>query len=168
MNQKFEPLIPYVTYNKKGYFLYSLLINRFSFLLLGMLYALNFYFNIISYFSSSIAFFIISVLLFIKDMIDNQNRKLAAIEGFKIFILIHLINQERLINFIEPISEKELSIIHELLNEINKEDSICILQQIYYEPDNHNLISSISIKINNLASFNSNINLIKNNDGRIR
>ena len=100
MNQKFEPLIPYVTYNKKGYFLYSLLINRFSFLLLGMLYALNFYFNIISYFSSSIAFFIISVLLFIKDMIDNQNRKLAAIEGFKIFILIHLINQERLINFI--------------------------------------------------------------------
>lgn len=168
MNQKFEPLIPYVTYNKKGYFLYSLLINRFSFLLLGMLYALNFYFNIISYFSSSIAFFIISVLLFIKDMIDNQNRKLAAIEGFKIFILIHLINQERLINFIEPISEKELSIIHELLNEINKEDSICILQQIYYEPDNHNLISSISIKINNLAAFNSNINLIKNNDGRIR
>ena len=168
MNQKFEPLIPYVTYNKKGYFLYSLLINRFSFLLLGMLYALNFYFNIISYFSSSIAFFIISVLLFIKDMIDNQNRKLAAIEGFKIFILIHLINQERLINFIEPISEKELSIIHELLNEINKEDSICILQQIYYEPDNHNLISSISIKINNLATFNSNINLIKNNDGRIR
>lgn len=168
MNQKFEPLIPYVTYNKKGYFLYSLLINRFSFLLLGMLYALNFYFNIISYFSSSIAFFIINVLLFIKDMIDNQNRKLAAIEGFKIFILIHLINQERLINFIEPISEKELSIIHELLNEINKEDSICILQQIYYEPDNHNLISSISIKINNLAAFNSNINLIKNNDGRIR
>lgn len=168
MNRKFEPLIPYVTYNKKGYFLYSLLINRFSFLLLGMLYALNFYFNIISYFSSSIAFFIISVLLFIKDMIDNQNRKLAAIEGFKIFILIHLINQERLINFIEPISEKELSIIHELLNEINKEDSICILQQIYYEPDNHNLISSISIKINNLAAFNSNINLIKNNDGRIR
>lgn len=168
MNQKFEPLIPYVTYNKKGYFLYSLLINRFSFLLLGMLYALNFYFNIISYFSSSIAFFIISVLLFIKDMIDNQNRKLAAIEGFKIFILIHLINQERLINFIEPISEKELSIIHELLNEINKEDSICILQQIYYEPDNHNLISSISIKINNLAAFNSNINPIKNNDGRIR
>lgn len=168
MNQKFEPLIPYVTYNKKGYFLYSLLINRFSFLLLGMLYALNFYFNIISYFSSSIAFFIISVLLFIKDMIDNQNRKLAAIEGFKIFILIHLINQERLINFIKPISEKELSIIHELLNEINKEDSICILQQIYYEPDNHNLISSISIKINNLAAFNSNINLIKNNDGRIR
>lgn len=161
MNQKFEPLIPYVTYNKKGFFLYSLLINRFSFLLLGMLYALNFYFNIISYFSSSIAFFIISVLLFIKDMIDNQNRKLAAIEGFKIFILIHLINQERLINFIEPISEKELSIIHELLNEINKEDSICILQQIYYEPDNHNLISSISIKINNLAAFNSNINLIK-------
>lgn len=156
MNQKFEPLIPYVTYNKKGYFLYSLLINRFSFLLLGMLYALNFYFNIISYFSSSIAFFIISVLLFIKDMIDNQNRKLAAIEGFKIFILIHLINQERLINFIEPISEKELSIIHD------------ILQQIYYEPDNHNLISSISIKINNLAAFNSNINLIKNNDGRIR
>lgn len=168
MNRKFEPLIPYVTYNKKGYFLYSLLINRFSFLLLGMLYALNFYFNIISYFSSSIAFFIISVLLFIKDMIDNQNRKLAAIEGFKIFILIHLINQERLINFIEPISKKELSIIHELLNEINKEDSICILQQIYYEPDNHNLISSISIKINNLAAFNSNINLIKNNDGRIR
>ena len=168
MNQKFEPLIPYVKYNKKGYFLYSLLINRFSFLLLGMLYALNFYFNIISYFSSSIAFFIISILLFIKDMIDNQNRKLAAIEGFKIFILIHLINQERLINFIEPISEKELSIIHELLNEINKKDSICILQQIYYEPDNHNLISSISIKINNLAAFNSNINLIKNNDGRIR
>lgn len=168
MNQKFEPLIPYVTYNKKGYFLYSLLINRFSFLLLGMLYALNFYFNIISYFSSSIAFFIISILLFIKDMIDNQNRKLAAIEGFKIFILIHLINQERLINFIEPISEKELSIIHELLNEINKKDSICILQQIYYEPDNHNLISSISIKINNLVAFNSNINLIKNNDGRIR
>lgn len=162
MNQKFEPLIPYVTYNKKGYFLYSLLINRFSFLLLGMLYALNFYFNIISYFSSSIAFFIISVLLFIKDMIDNQNRKLAAIEGFKIFILIHLINQERLINFIEPISEKELSIIHELLNEINKEDSICILQQIYYEPDNRDLISSISIKINNLAAFNSNINPIKN------
>lgn len=168
MNQKFEPLIPYVTYNKKGVFLYSLLINRFSFLLLGMLYVLNFYFNIISYFSSSIAFFIISILLFIKDMIDNQNRKLAAIEGFKIFILIHLINQERLINFIEPISEKELSIIHELLNEINKKDSICILQQIYYEPDNHNLISSISIKINNLAAFNSNINLIKNNDGRIR
>lgn len=168
MNQKFEPLIPYVTYNKKGYFLYSLLINRFSFLLLGMLYTLNFYFNIISYFSSSIAFFIISVLLFIKDMIDNQNRKLAAIEGFKIFILINLINQERLINFIEPISEKELSIIYELLNEINKEDSICILQQIYYEPDNRNLISSISIKINNVASFNSNINLIKNNDGRIR
>ena len=99
MNQKFEPLIPYVTYNKKGDFLYSLLINRFSFLLLGMLYVLNFYFNIISYFSSSIAFFIISILLFIKDMIDNQNRKLAAIEGFKIFILIHLINQERLINF---------------------------------------------------------------------
>lgn len=168
MNQKFEPLIPYVTYNKKGYFLYSLLINRFSFLLLGMLYALNFYFNIISYFSSSIAFLIISILLFIKDMIDNQNRKLAAIEGFKIFILIHLINQERLINFIEPISEKELSIIHELLNKINKKDSICILQQIYYEPDNHNLISSISIKINNLAAFNSNINLIKNNDDRIR
>lgn len=168
MNQKFEPLIPYVTYNKKGYFLYSLLINRFSFLLLGMLYALNFYFNIISYFSSSITFFIISILLFIKDMIDNQNRKLAAIEGFKIFILIHLINQERLINFIKPISEKELSIIYELLNEINKEDSICILQQIYYEPDNRNLISSISIKINNLAAFNSNINLIKNNDSRIR
>lgn len=168
MNQKFEPLIPYVTYNKKGYFLYSLLINRFSFLLLGILYALNFYFDIISYFSSSITFFIISILLFIKDMIDNQNRKLAAIEGFKIFILIHLINQERLINFIEPISEKELSIIYELLNEINKKDSICILQQIYYEPDNRNLISSISIKINNLAAFNSNINLIKNNDGRIR
>lgn len=168
MNQKFEPLIPYITYNKKGGFLYSLLINRFSFLLLGILYALNFYFNIISYFSSSIIFFIISILLFIKDMIDNQNRKLAAIEGFKIFILIHLINQERLINFIKPISEKELSIIYELLNEINKEDSICILQQIYYEPDNHNLISSISIKINNLAAFNSNINLIKNNDGRIR
>ncbi len=168
MNQKFEPLIPYITYNKKGGFLYSLLINRFSFLLLGILYALNFYFNIISYFSSSITFFIISILLFIKDMIDNQNRKLAAIEGFKIFILIHLINQERLINFIKPISEKELSIIYELLNEINKEDSICILQQIYYEPDNHNLISSISIKINNLAAFNSNINLIKNNDGRIR
>lgn len=168
MNQKFEPLIPYITYNKKGVFLYSLLINRFSFLLLGILYALNFYFNIISYFSSSITFFIISILLFIKDMIDNQNRKLAAIEGFKIFILIHLINQERLINFIKPISEKELSIIYELLNEINKEDSICILQQIYYEPDNHNLISSISIKINNLAAFNSNINLIKNNDGRIR
>lgn len=168
MNQKFEPLIPYVTYNKKGDFLYSLLINRFSFLLLGILYALNFYFNIISYFSSSIAFFIISILLFIKDMIDNQNRKLAAIEGFKIFILIHLINQERLINFIKPISEKELSIIYELLNEINKEDSICILQQIYYEPDNRNLISSISIKINNIAAFNSNINLIKNNDGRIR
>ena len=99
-------------------------------------------------------------------MIDNQNRKLAAIEGFKIFILIHLINQERLINFIKPISEKELSIIYELLNEINKEDSICILQQIYYEPDNRNLISSISI--NNLAAFNSNINLIKNNDSRIR
>lgn len=168
MNQKFEPLIPYITYNKKGGFLYSLLINRFSFLLLGILYALNFYFNIISYFSSSITFFIISILLFIKDMIDNQNRKLVAIEGFKIFILIHLINQERLINFIKPISEKELSIIYELLNEINKEDSICILQQIYYEPDNHNLISSISIKINNLAAFNSNINLIKNNDGRIR
>lgn len=168
MNQKFEPLIPYITYNKKGCFLYSLLINRFSFLLLGILYALNFYFNIISYFSSSITFFIISILLFIKDMIDNQNRKLAAIEGFKIFILIHLINQERLINFIKPISEKELSIIYELLNEINKEDSICILQQIYYEPDNRNLISSISIKINNLAAFNSNINLIKNNDSRIR
>lgn len=168
MNRKFEPLIPYITYNKKGGFLYSLLINRFSFLLLGILYALNFYFDIISYFSSSITFFIISILLFIKDMIDNQNRKLAAIEGFKIFILIHLINQERLINFIKPISEKELSIIHELLNEINKHDSICILQQIYYEPDNHNLISSISIKINNLAAFNSNINLIKNNDGRIR
>lgn len=168
MNQKFEPLIPYITYNKKGGFLYSLLINRFSFLLLGVLYALNFYFDIISYFSSSITFFIISILLFIKDMIDNQNRKLAAIEGFKIFILIHLINQERLINFIKPISEKELSIIYELLNEINKEDSICILQQIYYEPDNRNLISSISIKINNLAAFNSNINLIKNNDGRIR
>ena len=168
MNQKFEPLIPYVTYNKKGDFLYSLLINRFSFLLLGILYALNFYFDIISYFSSSITFFIISILLFIKDMIDNQNRKLAAIEGFKIFILIHLINQERLINFIEPISEKELSIIYELLNEINKKDSICILQQIYYEPDNRNLISSISIKINNLAAFNSNIKLIKNNDGRIR
>lgn len=168
MNQKFEPLIPYITYNKKGGFLYSLLINRFSFLLLGILYALNFYFDIISYFSSSITFFIISILLFIKDMIDNQNRKLAAIEGFKIFILIHLINQERLINFIKPISEKELSIIYELLNEINKEDSICILQQIYYEPDNRNLISSISIKINNLAAFNSNINLIKNNDGRIR
>ena len=95
-------------------------------------------------------------------MIDNQNMKLAAIEGFKIFILIHLINQERLINFIEPISEKELSIIYELLNEINKEDSICILQQIYYEPDNRDLISSISIKINNLAAFNSNINPIKN------
>lgn len=168
MNQKFEPLIPYITYNKKGGFLYSLLINRFSFLLLGVLYALNFYFDIISYFSSSITFFIISILLFIKDMIDNQNRKLVAIEGFKIFILIHLINQERLINFIKPISEKELSIIYELLNEINKEDSICILQQIYYEPDNHNLISSISIKINNLAAFNSNINLIKNNDSRIR
>lgn len=168
MNQKFEPLIPYITYNKKRYFLYSLLINRFSFLLLGILYALNFYFDIISYFSSSITFFIISILLFIKDMIDNQNRKLAAIEGFKIFILIHLINQERLINFIKPISEKELSIIYELLNEINKEDSICILQQIYYEPDNRNLISSISIKINNIAAFNSNINLIKNNDGRIR
>lgn len=168
MNQKFEPLIPYITYNKKGGFLYSLLINRFSFLLLGVLYALNFYFDIISYFSSSITFFIISILLFIKDMIDKQNRKLAAIEGFKIFILIHLINQERLINFIKPISEKELSIIYELLNEINKEDSICILQQIYYEPDNRNLISSISIKINNLAAFNSNINLIKNNDGRIR
>lgn len=168
MNQKFEPLIPYITYNKKGGFLYSLLINRFSFLLLGVLYALNFYFDIISYFSSSITFFIISILLFIKDMIDNQNRKLAAIEGFKIFILIHLINQERLINFIKPISEKELSIIYELLNEINKEDSICILQQIYYEPDNRNLISSISIKINNLVAFNSNINLIKNNDGRIR
>ena len=168
MNQKFEPLIPYITYNKKGGFLYSLLINRFSFLLLGILYALNFYFNIISYFSSSITFFIISILLFIKDMIDNQNRKLAAIEGFKIFILIHLINQERLINFIKPISEKELSIIYELLNEINKEDSICILQQIYYEPDNRNLISSISIKINNLTAFNSNINLIKNNDSRIR
>lgn len=168
MNQKFEPLIPYITYNKKGGFLYSLLINRFSFLLLGILYALNFYFNIISYFSSSITFFIISILLFIKDMIDNQNRKLAAIEGFKIFILIHLINQERLINFIKPISEKELSIIYELLNEINKEDSICILQQIYYEPDNRNLISSISIKINNLAAFNSNINLIKNNNSRIR
>ena len=168
MNRKFEPLIPYITYNKKGGFLYSLLINRFSFLLLGILYALNFYFDIISYFSSSITFFIISILLFIKDMIDNQNRKLAAIEGFKIFILIHLINQERLINFIKPISEKELSIIHELLNEINKHDSICILQQIYYEPDNHNLISSISIKINNLAAFNSNINLIKNNDGKIR
>ena len=168
MNQRFEPLIPYVTYNKKGDFLYPLLINRFSFLLLGMLYALNFYFDIISYFSSSITFFIISILLFIKDMIDNQNRKLAAIEGFKIFILINLINQERLIKFIEPISEKELSIIHELLNEINKEDSICILQQIYYEPDNRNLISSISIKINNLAAFNSNINLIKNNDSRIR
>lgn len=167
MNQKFEPLIPYITYNKRR-FLYSLLINRFSFLLLGILYALNFYFNIISYFSSSITFFIISILLFIKDMIDNQNRKLAAIEGFKIFILIHLINQERLINFIKPISEKELSIIYELLNEINKEDSICILQQIYYEPDNRNLISSISIKINNLAAFNSNINLIKNNDSRIR
>lgn len=162
MNQKFEPLIPYITYNKKGGFLYSLLINRFSFLLLGILYALNFYFNIISYFSSSIAFFIISILLFIKDMIDNQNMKLAAIEGFKIFILIHLINQERLINFIKPISEKELSIIYELLNEINKEDSICILQQIYYEPDNRDLISSISIKINNLAAFNSNINPIKN------
>lgn len=162
MNQKFEPLIPYITYNKKGGFLYSLLINRFSFLLLGILYALNFYFNIISYFSSSITFFIISILLFIKDMIDNQNRKLAAIEGFKIFILIHLINQERLINFIKPISEKELSIIYELLNEINKEDSICILQQIYYEPDNRDLISSISIKINNLATFNSNINPIKN------
>lgn len=168
MNQKFEQLIPYITYNKKGGFLYSLLINRFSFLLLGILYALNFYFNIISYFSSSITFFIISILLFIKDMIDNQNRKLAAIEGFKIFILIHLINQERLINFIKPISEKELSIIYELLNEINKEDSICILQQIYYEPDNRNLISSISIKINNLAAFNSNINFIKNNDSRIR
>lgn len=168
MNQKFEPLTPYITYNKKGGFLYSLLINRFSFLLLGVLYALNFYFDIISYFSSSITFFIISILLFIKDMIDNQNRKLAAIEGFKIFILIHLINQERLINFIKPISEKELSIIYELLNEINKEDSICILQQIYYEPDNRNLISSISIKINNLAAFNSNINLIKNNDSRIR
>jgi hypothetical protein len=168
MNRKFEPLIPYVTYNKKEDFLYSLLINRFSFLSFGMLYVLNFYFNIISYFSSSIAFFIISILLFIKDMIDNQNMKLAAIEGFKIFILIHLINQERLINFIEPISEKELSIIHELLNEINKKNSICILQQIYYEPDNHNLISSIAIKINNLAAFNSNINLIKNIDGRIR
>lgn len=162
MNQKFEPLIPYITYNKKGGFLYSLLINRFSFLLLGILYALNFYFDIISYFSSSITFFIISILLFIKDMIDNQNRKLAAIEGFKIFILIHLINQERLINFIKPISEKELSIIYELLNEINKEDSICILQQIYYEPDNRDLISSISIKINNLAAFNSKINPIKN------
>lgn len=162
MNQKFEPLIPYITYNKKGGFLYSLLINRFSFLLLGILYTLNFYFDIISYFSSSITFFIISILLFIKDMIDNQNRKLAAIEGFKIFILIHLINQERLINFIKPISEKELSIIYELLNEINKEDSICILQQIYYEPDNRNLISSISIKINNLVAFNSNINHIKN------
>ena len=126
MNRKFEPLIPYVTYNKKEVFLYSLLINRFSFLSFGMLYALNFYFNIISYFSSSIAFFIISILLFIKDMIDNQNMKLAAIEGFKIFILIHLINQERLINFIEPISEKELLIIHELLNEINKKNSICV------------------------------------------
>ena len=162
MNQKFEPLIPYVTYNKKGDFLDPLLINRFIFLLLGILYVLNFYFDIISYFGSSITFFIISILLFIKDMIDNQNRKLAAIEGFKIFILIHLINQERLINFIEPISEKELSIIHELLNEINKDNSICIIQQIYYEPDNRDLISSISIKINNLSAFNSNINLIKN------
>lgn len=63
MNQKFEPLIPYITYNKKGGFLYSLLINRFSFLLLGILYALNFYFNIISYFSSSITFFIIDTTL---------------------------------------------------------------------------------------------------------
>ena len=163
MNQKFEPLIPYVTYNKKGDFLDPLLINRFIFLLLGILYVLNFYFDIISYFSSSITFFIISILLFIKDMIDNQNRKLAAIEGFKIFILIHLINQERLINFIEPINETELSIIHELLNEINKDNSICIIQQIYYEPDNHDLIRSISIKINNVASFNSSINPIKNN-----
>lgn len=163
MNQKFEPLIPYVTYNKKGDFLDPLLINRFIFLLLGILYVLNFYFDIISYFSSSITFFIISILLFIKDMIDKQNRKLTEIEGFKIFILIHLINQERLINFIEPISETELSIIHELLNEINKEDSICIIQQIYYEPDNRNLIRSISIKINNAASFNSSINPIKNN-----
>lgn len=168
MNQKFEPLIPYVTYNKKGDFLDPLLINRFIFLLLGILYVLNFYFDMISYFGSSITFFIISILLFIKDMIDNQNRKLAAIEGFKIFILIHLINQERLINFIKPISEKELSIIHELLNEINKDNSICIIQQIYYEPDNRDLISSISIKINNLSAFNSIINPIKNKDGRVR
>ena len=101
MNQKFEPLIPYVTYNKKGDFLDPLLINRFIFLLLGILYVVNFYFDIISYFSSSITFF--------------------------------------------------------------KEDSICILQQIYYEPDNRNLIRSISIKINNVASFNSSINPIKNN-----
>ena len=76
MNQKFEPLIPYVTYNKKGDFLDPLLINRFIFLLLGILYVLNFYFDIISYFSSSITFFIISILLFIKDMIDNQKKML--------------------------------------------------------------------------------------------
>ena len=42
-------------------------------------------------------------------MIDNQNRKLAAIEGFKIFMLINLINQERLSKFIDPINEKERS-----------------------------------------------------------
>ena len=153
----------YITYNKNYDFSYTFLFNRLIILVLSILYILNLFLETIPIFISSLIFFIVSILLFIKDMLDNKKKELASINGFKIFILINLLNQNKLIKFFNPISELELSLIHEILDEINRYNVICTIQQIYYEPDDRNLINSISIKINDISSLKASINPIENN-----
>lgn len=151
-------LNPYVTYNQKPSLLNPRLINCMIFLLVTFLYVINLYLEIISLFISSIILLLASFLLRIKDWFDNKKQALKSIDGFKRFILIHLLNKDPLINFIHPINEVELSIIYELLKKVNKYNSICTIQQIYYDPSKRDYISSISIKINDLTKLKAVIN----------
>lgn len=148
-------LNPYVNYNQKPSLLNSRLINCMIFLLVNFLYVINLYLETISLFISSIILLLASVLLRIKDWFDNKKQALKSIDGFKRFILIHLLNKDPLINFIHPINEVELSIIYALLKKVNKYNSICTIQQIYYDPSKRDYISSISIKINDFTKLKS-------------
>lgn len=151
-------LNPYVTYNQKPSLLNPRLINCMIFLLVTFLYVINLYLETISLFISSMILLLASFLLRIKDWFDNKKQALKSIDGFKRFILIHLLNKDPLINFIHPINEVELSIIYSLLKKINKYNSICTIQQIYYDPSKRGYISSISIKINDFTKLKAVIN----------
>lgn len=151
-------LNPYVTYNQKPSLLNPRLINCMIFLLVTFLYVINLYLETISLFISSIILLLASFLLRIKDWFDNKKQALKSIDGFKRFILIHLLNKDPLINFIHPINEVELSIIYALIKKVNKYNSICTIQQIYYDPSKRDYISSISIKINDLTKLKAVIN----------
>lgn len=121
----------------------------------NFLYVINLYLETISLFISSIILLLVSILLLIKDYFDNKKKALKSIDGFKRFVLIHLINKDPLINFIHPINELELSIVYALLKKVNKYNSICTIQQIYYDPSKRDYISSISIKINDFTKLKS-------------